>query len=543
MRKQTPAVVFQPFTHQGLQRGIDQIVKAVQPTLGPLPRTVAIDRLERGRIPELLDSGGLIARRITELPERDSDTGAMFARHILWRVHEAIGDGTVTTAVLLQSIFDQGVRYLAAGGNAMILRHHLEQGMHLITNELEKMTIPVSGKQQLAQVAESICHDPHMAALLGEIFHIIGEHGRIDIRTGYGKESKREYIAGRYWDSELFSMQFGTYQRELKVEMPDATILISDLEIEHAHELVPILDMVTRSGEKALLIIANKVSSSALGLLASVNKNTDAFQTIAVKTPGKTPLEQAEAMEDLAILTGGQPLYRLAGESLARFKPENLGRARSVWANRNYVGITGGKGDARALRSKLAELLTAYEQRTETTKVRMKLQNRIGRLLGGVASLQVGGATELEIAGKKGLAARTANVLRCAVRDGIVPGGGLALLACQPVLERRLGECTDSCDEKAAYRILVTAMEAPIRTIINNAGYSAGEMIAKIKLSREGWGLDLRSGQIVNLIEVGVWDVTGVLKVAVNTAISGAALALTIDTLVHRRNPIQTMQP
>lgn len=540
-KQRTQRVVFQPAAYRGIQQGINQIVESVRPTLGPCPRIVAIERVERDKMPELLDSGGVIARRILELPDRDADMGAMLIRHVLWRVHEQVGDGTATTAVLFQSVYRQGVRYVIAGGNAMRLRRYLEEGLQVILNELTGMTIPVEGKEQLARVAESICHDPPLSKMLGEIFDIIGEYGQLQILSGRGRELEREYVEGMYWKGGVLSREMITDYTELKTEMVNATILISDLEIEDPRCLVPVLDMVRRADIHSLLLIASKLADSGTALLLSVSRDTDKFQVIAAKTPGVSSADQVAAMEDLAVLTGGRPLVKPAGDTLGGAKLEDLGRARRAWADRNYLGIVGGKGDPRALRTHIARLRAALGRATDADTHR-RLQKRIGRLMGGSATLWVGGATELEIEARKELAKRTADALRGAVREGVVPGGGVSLLACQPALQQRLDQSTDS-DERAAYRILIKAMEEPIRTILANAGHDASQVMAEIKSAGPGHGFDVRSEQVVDMAQAGIWDAAVVQKAAVHGAIASAALALTIDVLVHHKEPEQVMQP
>jgi chaperonin GroEL len=539
--RQTQRVVFQPAAYRGMQRGINQIVKAVRPTLGPLPRVVAIDRVVDSQMPELLDSGGTIARRIIELSDRDADMGAMFVRQVLWRVHEQVGDGTATTAVLLQSIYNQGVRYIVSGGNAMLLRRYFEEGMRVILDELSGMTIPVAGKEKLAQVAESICYDPPLAKMLGEIFDIIGEYGQLDIRSGRSRELERKYIEGMYWDGGVLSREMITDHSKLRTEMQNAAILISDLAIADPRQLVSVLEMASQAGIRALLIVASKLSDSATALLLSASRERGEFQVTAVKTPGLTTTDQVGAMEDLGVLTGGRPLVKAAGDTLGRVKLEDLGRVRRAWADRNYLGIVGGKGDARALRAHIVTLRAAFGRATEAD-ARDRLQKRIGKLMGGSATLWVGGATELEIKVRKEVAERTADALRGAVREGVLPGGGVSLLACRPALQHRLDQSTSS-DERAAYRILIKAMEAPIRAILTNAGYDASEIMAEIKLADQDHGFDVRSGKVADMAQAGIWDAATVLRTAVHGAVASAALALTTDVLVHHKEPQQAMQP
>ena len=535
-------VVFQPQARQGMQRGINQFVDAVRPTLGPRPRIVAIAPIHPPNDPpELLDTGGLIARRLHELPDRDADVGAMFVRHVLWRVHKRVADGTATAAVMLQSVFNEGARYLAAGGDPVALRHHLGVGMELTYRRLAEMARPVQGEEELAQLAESICQDVALGAMLGEIFDIIGEYGQLDVRAGRGRRLEREYVEGMYWKRGVVSREMITDHSKLRVEIHNPAIVISDVSVDDPHELVPVLVQARKEGYQGLLLVAQDISRQATSLLLSASQNPDAFRAIAVRTPGDTSSQRAETMADLAALTGGRPVIEGAGDRLKRIGPGHLGRARRVWADYNYFGVVGGGGDARGLRSHIRRMRAAFENATDE-EVRDRLQERIGKLMGGSATLWVGGATESEIETQRQKAERTADVLRAALREGVVPGGGVALLDCRSEMRERLGK-SSSVDERAAYRILSKALEEPTRTLLANAGYEAAEVMAQINLAGPGVGFDVRSERVVDMREAGVWDAAAVLRTAVRSAIGGAALALTTDVMIHRQDREQVMDP
>lgn len=523
-------VVFQPATRRSMQQGINQIAQAIRPTLGPLPRIVAIDRTGQEKRPELLDNGGLIARRIIQLQNRHADVGAMFIRDALWRLHDQVGDGTATAAVLFQKVFNEGVRYLAAGGNAARLQIHLEEGLQAIIAHLSDLSIHLSGQKKLAEVAESICYEPDLAGLMGEIFDIIGEYGRLEIRPGRGRADEREYVEGMYWERGVLSRQMLAGQSRL--EFLEPAILISDLDIQQPEQLFPALELALRHNIGSLLIVAGKMSEAAIGFLLA-NKQPDRFQVAAVQVPGWGANQQAAALTDLAILTGGKPFIQAAGDTFHRIQPEDFGQARRVWADQRNFGIIGGKGEARALRRHIANLRAAYNN-SEDTVLRGELLTRLGKLLGGSATLWIGGETELQIETRQEIAKRTASAMREAMIEGVVPGGGVALLACRPLLQDRLARSVDP-DERAAYRILIEAMAEPMRTLSHNAGYDPGPVMARISRAGNGHGFDVLSGQVVDMAVAGIWDVAAVLKAAVYTAIGGAALALTTDVMVHRR--------
>jgi len=534
-------VILQPGTYEGLREGIAVMTNAVRPTLGPLPRIVALERTVGDKPPELLDDGGVIARRIIQILGKDEDMGAMLVRQLLWRMHEETGDGTATAAVMLQSIFDQGVRHITGGGNAMVLRRNLEKGLPLILDQLEQMAVPVEGKEQLTRIAESICYDHEMARMLGEIFDIIGEYGQLETRSGRSRELEREYVEGMYWKSQPFSRDMLMDKARYRTDLEDAAILISDLQIEEARQLVPVISMVAKAGIKNLLIIARTLSDEATALVLYANKKNEDFKTVVTKTPGLTPTAVAGVLEDVAILTGGRALRRTAGESLDSLKLEDFGRARKAWADRFNFGIIGGKGDPRAIRTHIASLRKAFGS-TNDPEVRKSVQERLGKLLGGSATLWVGAPTEQDIALRKELADRTAEALRGAVREGVVPGGGVALLECRAALQEELKKSTDR-DEQMAYRILIRALEEPMRVIIENAGYNPDEIMAEIRLAGRGKGFDVRSATVTDMLDAGILDSVAVQKAAVLGAVKTAALALTIDVLVHRKKPPESVNP
>lgn len=332
-----------------------------------------------------------------------------------------------------------------------------------------------------------------------------------------------------------------TDRRTLRTEMQDAAFLISDLEIEDARPLREVLTATYAAGIRSLVIVARKLSESATALLLAASQAPEKFLAVAVTTPGATATDQMEAVQDLSVLTGGHPFVQVAGESLGRFTPDRLGRARRVWADPEHFGLVGGKGDARALRVHVANLRTALEHAADPD-TRKRLRARVGKLMGGAAILWVGSATATEIEARKEVAERTAEALRNVVRDGVVPGGGVALLNCRLALQQRLKQI-DDLEKRAAYQILVKAMEAPIRTILANAGYEASPVIAEIESAGSGYGFDVRCGKVVDMRQAGIWDAAAVLKAAVHGAVASAALALTTDVLVHKKRLLVSFQP
>ena len=537
----TPRVVFQPETHAAMQRGINWIAEAVRPTLGPLPRLVAIDPVSRGNIsPLLLDDGAMIARRILELPDANDDMGAMFCRKVLWDQHEQVGDGTTMTAVLLQSVYNQGIKYIAAGGNAMILQRYLENGLCIIRDQLESRVMPLERQQHITALANSVAHDEVVAAALGEIFDVIGEHGLLELRSDYGREVNHEFVEGVYFKNGLHSKVMLTAGKATKLQLENVALLISDFEIDDPRQLVATVGEAYSSGVKALVIVSKTLSEQCVAVLAAMSRDPERFHVIAVKAPDDLS-SQAVLLEDFALLTGGQLYLSAMGEGLSSTRLSGLGYARRVWADMEFFGVVGGKGSPLKRREHIRELTAAFDS-ADKPDIKSKLRERIGTLLGGSAILRIGGLTESQIKARKASTEQTIVVLRNALKRGILPGGGVALLCCQSVLQRMAAQ-TPTLDEQVAYRILSRTLEEPIRSILVNAGYEPNVMLAELEHAEFGCGVDARNGKIVNVMETGIFDSADVLIAAVTRAISSAALALTIDVLVHHKNPVVSVTP
>ncbi len=587
----TERLVFQPDASLSLQRGINLIVDAIRPTLGPIPRTVAVSQALDHKPPELLDKGGLIARRISGLPNRDADMGAMLLRQMLWQLYEDCGDGTATAAVIFQSIYNDGLRYLAAGGNAIRLRQYLGDFLDIVLGSLAEMTSPIAGREQLAQLAQCICGDRELAEKLGEIFDFIGEHGQLDVRRGHTRAIERDYMKGMYWRRGAVSRAMLRGGKEPdRIVMNDCAILLSDLDVDDPQELLPIIATLMRAGAKALLLVGDKFSETVINFLLN-NKEPDKFRIVAIKTPGSSDDERRAHLSDMAVITGAIPLFKAAGDTLATAverprphpkslptkegetsslqktsldspslilgmlrhrdgegargwgksrRPSYFGQAKQVWVERTMFGLVSDRDDQSELTEHLADLLEMVEYAADKDAEAF-LRGRIGKILGGVAILRIGDAVPTRMDNRIASAKETAKALRRAIRDGILPGGGIALLACRDALDRAPEHTADS-DARAARRILLRALEAPIRTICQNAGFDSAKR-AELEGQPGGYGIDARSGAIVDMMETGIIDVASVTEAAVRSAVTSAALALTIDVLLHHAQPEETYTP
>lgn len=535
-----PGLVFRPRAHENIQRGINTLVSAIRPTLGPTARTVAVTSLiENKDRPEVLDDGGIIARRVIELHHRDADIGAMLARALICRQNERMGDGSATTAVLLQAIYNGGLHYLASGGNAMRLRHHLERALATTLVALDEQTYHVEGKDGLAQVAESICSDTNLAKLLGEIFDIIGAYGQLDIRKDHSRILRREYIDGMAWDSGVFSRDMIVNRAELQTVYEEPAFVLADFKVNDPRHIMPMLEIAVDQKIEKLILVAAELSAEAIAGLMMANGKLKNFQVMAVRGPGKNADDRAAAFEDIALATGAKTLIEIAGDSLKDVTFAHFGRARRGWASPHNFGIIGGKGDPRKLRQQISRMRSWLEQ-SDDPQMRDSLQKRIGRLMGGSATLWIGGASEFEIDQQKTLAEKTASAMRAAVRDGVLPGGGVAFLNCRSVLETKAQTGADP-DERAAYRILLEALAEPARAIYENAGYEPGEVMAKLSAADHGSGFDVLRGLVTdgdNLV-----DSAAVMNAALRNAVLTAGMMLTIDVMVHHKSPEIARQP
>ncbi len=557
--RMTERLVFQPETSLSLQRGINLIVDAIRPTLGPVTRTVAVSQALDNKPPELLDKGGLIARRISDLPDRDADMGAMLLRQMLWQLYEDCGDGSATAAVIFQSIYNDGLQYLAAGGNAMRLREHLRLCLNAILRALDDMTQPVAGKDQLAQLAECICHDRELAEKLGEIFDFIGEHGQLDVRRGHTRFIEHDYMKGMYWRRGAVSraMLRGGKEQD-RIVMNDAAILLGDLDIENPEDLLPVVDMLMRAGAKALLLVGASFSENVINLILN-NKKPEKFRIVAVKTPGSTDDERRAHLSDMAVITGAIPLFKAAGDTLSTpvSRPKALGgssgaarsdarqdtyfgKAKQVWVERTMFGLVSDRDNQAELTEHLADLLEQVECATDKDAEAF-YRERIGKILGGVAILRIGDPLPTRMDSRIASAKETAKSLRRALSDGILPGGGVALLACRDAAGQADDKTADA-EQRAAQRILARALEAPLRAICLNAGFDAAK-IAELDGAARGCGIDVRCGAVTDMVDSGIIDVASVVKAALRGAVSGAGMALSIDVLLRHATPEESYMP
>lgn len=532
-----PKVIHQPGTGRALQRGIAALTRAVAPTLGPLPRRSVAHNQDKL---ELLDDGGLIARRIIALPERDDDVGAMLLRQVMWRMRQQAGDGVVTTAVLYERIYNEGLRFIAAGADPMRLRGRLTELLPRLSERLTQEARLLKSEEELIAAAFSVCYDEEMARILGEALYTIGPHGQVDVREGHGRGMAYNYVAGCYWKGGAQSKEMLRGSHRQVAEMHDASILVTDMEIEEPAELAPLMQLALRCGIKELLLIVASISEKGLSVVLD-KRISEKIRTVVAAIDEFHPADLHQAQADICLLTGARPILLKAGDSLETVKASDFGGARWVWTDDKNFGFASGKGDPQAIREQARRLRQTYAE-TEDDDTRDRALARLGKLNGGLATVYVGGIAKDEIRQRKELAERTIRALRGAASDGVIPGGGAALAACRDWLLAE-ADCFDDLEGRAACLILAQAAEAPMRRLLANAGYDPSEIMAQLTAGDSKGGFDVMKRAFVDVAAAGIVDVAQVQVEALRRAVSSAALALTIDVLVLHRDPETMTEP
>lgn len=532
-------VLHQPQTRDAIQAGVDALAGAVIPTLGPLTGPVALDDANRKGSPELLDDGGVIARRILELEDRDADIGAMLLRECLWEQRERCGDGAATAAVLYQTVFSEGRRFISAGGDAMLLREHLEGGIKIILEALREQAHEISSPAEVERLALSVCGDREIANALADIFDVLSPQGPVEVRDG-GRDLQHEFFLGSYWESKVPSgIVFDGVVGE-RIELKHTTWLISDFEVEDLQALAGLVSDAYQAGYDSLAIVAKSFSEQIIAAQGA-NSRMEDFQLVYLELTGLVD-EQEAALEDLALITGGQVLRTITGHSPQAVRREMLGASELGWLDRDRFGIIAGCADEDTVQREIAALERRFAL-DEDLRRREVLRQRIGRLRGGSAVVYANGSSESEMRYQTDHIERAIAAIRSALLEGILPGGGTALLRCVEPLRESYRDGADA-QERAAVQILIAAATAPCRQLLANAGQEApGIVVDQILSGANGATYNLHSGRIEDMNRDGVIDSAAAVMTAVRQGIGGAALALTVDTIVHRVNPPLAIEP
>jgi chaperonin GroEL len=507
-----------------LKRGVDALANAVKVTLGPKGRNVVIGK--KFGAPQITKDGVTVAKEI-ELKDPIENMGAQMVKEVASKTADVAGDGTTTATVLAQAIIQAGLKNVAAGANPMDLKRGIDKAVTELVKNLKKISKEVgSDNSKIKQIATiSANNDETIGALIAEAMKVVGNDGVITVEEAKGTETDVKIVEGMQFDRGYLSPYFVTNADKMITEMENPLILISEKKISSMKELMPILEPVVQAG-KGLLIIAEDVDGEALGTLV-VNRLRGSLKVAAVKAPGFGDRRKA-MLEDIAILTGGQVISEERGMTLENVTMDMLGTAEKIEIDKDNTTIINGKGDKKAISSRVGQIRAQIETTTSDYD-REKLQERLAKLAGGVAVLYVGAATEVEMKEKKDRVDDALAATRAAVQEGIVPGGGVALIRAIENLDKLKGE---NEDEMTGIAIVRRAAEEPLRQIIANAGEEGAVIVQKVKEGKDDFGYNARTDKFENLYKAGVIDPTKVTRIAIENAASIASMLLTTECVI-----------
>jgi chaperonin GroEL len=519
-------IEFDETARGSLKQGVDTLANAVRTTLGPKGRNVALDK--KYGAPTVTHDGVTVAKEI-ELDDPFANMGAQLLKEAATKTNDVAGDGTTTATVLAQSIVHEGMRNVAAGANAMLLKQGIDLGSEALVDKIQSMATPVKGREEVAQVAAISAADPEIGNLIAEVMDKVGKDGVITVEESKGLEFETEYTEGMQIDRGYISPYFVTNPERMEAELEDPFILITDKKISSIQDILPVLEKV--AGARApFVIIAEDVDGEALATLV-VNKLRGTINVLAVKAPGFGD-RRKEMLRDIAALTGGQVISEEVGRRLDSATLEDLGRARRVVSSKDETTFIEGAGDQSAIQGRIDQIRSQIETTTSDFD-REKLQERLAKLAGGVAVIKVGAATETELKEKKHRVEDALSATRAAVEEGIVPGGGVALLNALSALN----DVTAEGDVQTGVSILRRALEAPMRGIAENAGKDGAVVIEMVRRAQNekdnaNIGYDVLSDQYVDMVDAGIIDPAKVTRSAVENAASIAGMILTTEALV-----------
>ena len=516
-------LLFNTEARSKLKRGVDQLAEAVKVTLGPKGRNVVIDK--KFGSPTVTKDGVTVAKEV-ELSDPIENMGAQMVKEVATKTSDLAGDGTTTATVLAQAIFREGLKNVTAGANPMELKRGIDRAVEAVVEQLRSISVPSAGKKEIAQVGTiSANNDPEIGSLIAEAMEKVGKDGVITVEEAKGLETTLETVEGMQFDRGYLSPYFVTDPEKMEAVMDDPYILIHDKKISAMKELLPLLEKTAQSG-KPLLIIAEDVEGEALATLV-VNKLRGTLKVCAVKAPGFGD-RRKEMLRDIAVLAGGQVISEELGFKLENATLNDLGRAKRVVVDKDNTTIVDGKGKPDDIKGRIAEIRGAIEKSTSDYD-REKLQERLAKLSGGVAVINVGAATETELKEKKARVEDALHATRAAVEEGIVPGGGVALIRAQSALDKLKG----TEDEKVGVEIVRRSLEEPIRMIAQNAGAEGSIVVARVKESKDkNFGYNAATDVYEDLVKAGVIDPTKVTRTALQNAASIAGLLLTTECVV-----------
>ncbi len=516
-------ILFNEDARKKLKAGVDKLANTVKVTLGPKGRNVILDKGYSA--PHITNDGVSIAREI-ELEDKFENVGAQIIKEVAVKTNDIAGDGTTSATVLAQSLISEGLKVVAAGANPIAIKKGLEKGLDQVKETLKTISKPVNSKEEIIQVATISAQNEEIGNTIGEIFEELGKDAVINVEESQTLGLNKEIVKGLRFDKGYISHYMVTDKDRMEAEYDNPDILITDKRISSIQQIFPVLETVAKNGKAELVIICDDMDDAALTALV-YNRIKGTFNTLAVKSPGFGDRKK-ELLEDIAILTGGTVITDDTGISLDSFKPEFLGSARKIIAKKDSTTIIEGAGDIKNIQKRIDQLKKQIENSTSDFD-KERLQERISKLSGGIAIIKVGAATEIEMKAKKDKIEDALNATKAAVEEGIVPGGGVALLrASINISDKGL---TD--EEKVGINILKKSLEGPIRQIAENTGKDGSVIINNI-LDEESitWGYDFKDSTYGNMILKGIVDPTKVVRSSLEHAVSAAAMLLTTEAVV-----------
>jgi chaperonin GroEL len=513
--------------------GVNTLADAVKVTLGPKGRNVILERSYGA--PTVTKDGVTVAKEI-ELEDKFEDMGAQMVKEVASKTSDVAGDGTTTATILAQAIYREGVKSVAAGGNPMDIKRGIEAAVKVVVKELEKMSNPTKDQKEIAQVGTiSANNDETIGNIIAEAMGKVGKEGVITVEEAKGLETELEVVEGMQFDRGYLSPYFVTNTEKMETVMEDPFILIHDKKISNMKDLLPILEQIAKMG-KPLLIIAEDIEGEALATLV-INKIRGTLNVAAVKAPGFGDRRKA-MLDDIAVLTGGKVIAEEMGSKLENAQLDDMGGAKRIVIDKDNTTIIDGAGERASLEGRVKQIRAQVDE-TSSDYDREKLQERLAKLVGGVAVIKVGAATETEMKEKKARVEDALNATRAAVEEGIVPGGGVAYIRTLPALEKMKLEG----DQQIGLNIVKKAIEEPLKMIVVNAGFEGAIIVEKVKGKKGDYGFNARTDKYENLVETGVMDPTKVTRSALQNAASVAGLMLTTQCMVAEKPKEEPAMP
>jgi chaperonin GroEL len=503
-------------------RGVNQLSNAVKATLGPGGRTVMIEK--KYGAPLICNDGVTVAKEI-ELKNPYENMGAQLVKEVASKTSDIAGDGTTTATVLAQAIFREGIKHTSAGANSMEIKRGINLAVEVIVEELKKISKPCNTKKEIAQIGSiSANNDKNIGDLISDAMEKVGKDGVITVEEAKGMTTSLDIVEGMQFDRGYISSYFATDMERMETVLEDPLILINEKKVSTMNDLVPILEQIAQLG-KPFLIIAEEIEGDALATLV-VNKLRGSLKCAAVKSPGFGD-RRKEMLEDIAILTGGKVISEDLGLKLENVKLTDLGKAKRITVNKENTTIVEGAGDPARIEARIKQIKAQIQETTSDYDLE-KLQERLAKIVGGVAVIRVGAMTETEMKEKKARVEDALHATKAAVEEGIVPGGGVALLRCIPALEKLKLDG----DQQWGVSIVKRALEEPVRQIVQNAGYESSTVVEHVKGGKGNYGFNAATGNYVDMVESGIIDPSKVTRSALQNAASVSGLMLTTEVLI-----------